>query len=448
MRVRLLASGLLPALACLALAAAPGSTLSAADPAPPAPVRGVWVHPGFFGTERTAALEKMRTTLDAYAEAGINTVIVLVKTTSGHVYYASEIGVPDPAWNWDFFGAFLAEARTRKMNVHAWFCVFPESSLLGEVGKHPDWLITSPSREMVRVVNPALPAVRAYEISLMLELSRKYAVDWIHLDYARYPCEPTEPYFSHDGETLRLFQQDTGIDMAAVKSRDTGNVAWNEWLRWNTGRVTLFVRELKQALKAAGSNARISAAVFPDAVNARVLIGQDWPAWAEEGLVDMLCPMLYSNSAGLFEKLVREAVAHAKGKSQVCAGIGIGTSHNQNTVEGMVEQMRISGSSGAAGVVFFSSSSLTAPFLERLKSIVTFKQDGEKLTGHYSSSVLGEAELAGTIKGAAIEFTVAASVQGNAVSVTFAGTVDDANSMKGKVSFAGLGEGTFTGKRK
>ena len=79
---------------------------------------------------------------------------------------------------------------------------------------------------------------------------------------------------------------------------------------------------------------------------------------------------------------------------------------------------------------------------------VTFKQEGEKLTGHYSSAVLGEADLTGIIKGLAIEFTVAASVQGNSLTVTFTGTVDDANSMKGKVSFAGLGEGTFTGKRK
>jgi len=79
---------------------------------------------------------------------------------------------------------------------------------------------------------------------------------------------------------------------------------------------------------------------------------------------------------------------------------------------------------------------------------VTFKQEGEKLTGHYSSAVLGEADLAGSVKGPAIEFTVAASVQGNSISVTFTGTIDDANSMKGKVTFAGLGEGTFTGKRK
>jgi uncharacterized lipoprotein YddW (UPF0748 family) len=332
------------------------------------PVRGVWMHPGFFGPDRAAAIGKIQATLDEYAKAGINSLFMLVKTTSGHVYYASDIGVPDPAWNWDFFGSFLDEARKRKMEVHAWFCVFPESSLVGQVRQHPEWLVVGPKREMISVANPALPAARAYEMSLMLEVARKYAVDWIHLDYARFPCEPTEPYFSFDAETLRLFKQDTGIDMTAIKARDSGNMAWNAWLRWNTEQVTLFVRDLRSALKAARPSGRISAAVFPDAVNARVLIGQDWAAWAREGLVDMLCPMLYSNDAGLFEKLVREAVAIGKGRCHVCAGIGIGTSHNQNTVEGMMAQMTISRSSGADGVVFFSSSSLNAPFLDKLAS--------------------------------------------------------------------------------
>jgi uncharacterized lipoprotein YddW (UPF0748 family) len=332
------------------------------------PVRGVWMHPGFFGPDKTAAVEKMRLTLDDYAKAGINTLIMCVKNTSGHVYYASEIGVRDKAWDWDFFGVFLAEAKKRKMEVHPWFCVFPESAILGQVREHPEWLIQSPKRELVGAVNPALPAVRKYEISLMLEIVRKYDVGWVHLDYIRYPCEPTEPYFSFDPETLRLFKEDTGIDMAAVKARDSGNMAWNEWLRWNTDRVTVFVRELKDALKATGRKVKISAAVFPDAKNAAVLIGQDWPAWAQERLVDMLCPMLYSNDAGLFEKLVREAVAYGKGCSRVCPGIGIGTSHNQNTPEGMIEQMKISKTLGADGVVYFSSSSLNPIFLEKLKA--------------------------------------------------------------------------------
>lgn len=335
---------------------------------PSPPILGVWMHPGFFGSDKAAAVEKIRSTLDEYAKAGINTLVMLVKNTSGHVYYASEIGVVDKAWNWDFFGTFLAEARERNMEVHPWFCVFTESAVLGKVREHPEWLITSPKREMVGAVNPALPAVREYERSLMLEFVRKYEVDWVHLDYIRYPCEPIEPYFSFDLETLRLFREGTGIDMAAVKARDTGNMAWNAWLRWNTDRVTVFVRELKAALRATGRQIKISAAVFPDAVNARVMIGQDWAAWAREGLVDMLNPMLYTNDAGRFKELAGEAVGIGKGRALVCPGIGIGTSHNQNTPQGMVEQMRISGSLGADGVVFFSSSSLAPPFLERLKN--------------------------------------------------------------------------------
>src|SRR5205809_599327 len=34
--------------------------------------------------------------------------------------------------------------------------------------------------------------------------------------------------------------------------------------------------------------------------------------------------------------------------------------------------------------------------------MVTFKQEGEKLTGHYSSQLLGEAPLTGTVKGQTI----------------------------------------------
>jgi len=79
---------------------------------------------------------------------------------------------------------------------------------------------------------------------------------------------------------------------------------------------------------------------------------------------------------------------------------------------------------------------------------LTFKQEGEKLTGHYSSQMLGEADLTGTVKGQTIEFVVAANVQGNAIELSFVGTIETKDAMKGKVSFAGLGEGTFTGKRK
>jgi hypothetical protein len=77
---------------------------------------------------------------------------------------------------------------------------------------------------------------------------------------------------------------------------------------------------------------------------------------------------------------------------------------------------------------------------------VTFKQEGEKLTGHYSSEALGEAEVTGTIKGQQVEFGFNAEVQGLALQVHYTGMVEG-NTMKGKISLGELGEGTFTGKK-
>jgi hypothetical protein len=77
---------------------------------------------------------------------------------------------------------------------------------------------------------------------------------------------------------------------------------------------------------------------------------------------------------------------------------------------------------------------------------MTFKQEGEKLSGHYSGQ-LGEAPLAGTLKGAAIEFAIDVSVQGNDLHIVYSGTVEK-DSMKGKVKLADFGDGTFTAKKK
>ena len=78
---------------------------------------------------------------------------------------------------------------------------------------------------------------------------------------------------------------------------------------------------------------------------------------------------------------------------------------------------------------------------------VTLKQDGEKLTGHYSSQTLGEADLTGTVKGNAIQFSFNATAQGQQIDVNYSGTVEG-SSMKGSVTMAG-GQltGSFTGKK-
>jgi hypothetical protein len=78
---------------------------------------------------------------------------------------------------------------------------------------------------------------------------------------------------------------------------------------------------------------------------------------------------------------------------------------------------------------------------------VTFKQDGEKLTGHYSSQTLGEADLTGTVKGQNVHFTFTADLGGQAAPVTYDATIEGKDAMKGTIDIAGVAGGTFTGKR-
>jgi hypothetical protein len=73
-----------------------------------------------------------------------------------------------------------------------------------------------------------------------------------------------------------------------------------------------------------------------------------------------------------------------------------------------------------------------------------FKQEGEKLSGKYQG-LLGESNLTGTVKGNQVEFSfkVNGQVEGT---VVYTGTTDG-KTIKGKVNLAGVGDGTFTGKK-
>jgi hypothetical protein len=77
--------------------------------------------------------------------------------------------------------------------------------------------------------------------------------------------------------------------------------------------------------------------------------------------------------------------------------------------------------------------------------VVTFKQDGEKLTGTYEGRY-GKSNLEGTIKENEIEFTVTVVAEGTTVSGLFTGTFDN-DKMKGDVEYEGAGDGTWTAVR-
>ena len=78
---------------------------------------------------------------------------------------------------------------------------------------------------------------------------------------------------------------------------------------------------------------------------------------------------------------------------------------------------------------------------------VTFQQKGDSLTGHYSSQVLGEVDFKGTVSDKKFSFWMSPSVQGQALTVTYTGTIESADAVKGTVDIGGFGTSTFTGAR-
>jgi hypothetical protein len=77
----------------------------------------------------------------------------------------------------------------------------------------------------------------------------------------------------------------------------------------------------------------------------------------------------------------------------------------------------------------------------------TFKQTGEKLEGTYEGTFGKVDNVKGTVKGNKATWSFNANAQGTEISIEYTGTVEK-DSMKGTVTMSGVGDGTFTGKRK
>jgi len=78
--------------------------------------------------------------------------------------------------------------------------------------------------------------------------------------------------------------------------------------------------------------------------------------------------------------------------------------------------------------------------------LVTFKQDGEKVSGIFKSTQ-GELPFeGGTLTGNDLKFSFTVNAQGNSIIISMTGKVDGAT-MTGKADFGGFGEGEWSGKR-
>ena len=80
---------------------------------------------------------------------------------------------------------------------------------------------------------------------------------------------------------------------------------------------------------------------------------------------------------------------------------------------------------------------------------LTLKQEGDKLSGEYTSQQYGKFPVTGTVKGTEMTFSVAMSIEGNSIAAVYTGVVQADGSLKGSVDIGGgaMG-GSFTAVKK
>ncbi|MBA3440301.1 MAG: family 10 glycosylhydrolase [Pyrinomonadaceae bacterium] len=177
------------------------------------------------------------------------------------------------------------------------------------------------------------PEAAAYTVDVLTHLVKQYALDGIHLDRIRYPEAPIDRYLGqqplgintgYNETSVRRFkarhadaatyyqESDIGtnvgtetapriITAADVGYPRTNDLLWNDWRR---EQVTNFVRRLYLSATAASPRIKVSAALICfwtgpvasggwERTESYYRVYQDWRAWAEEGILDVLVPMIY-----------------------------------------------------------------------------------------------------------------------------------------------------------
>ncbi|MGD0340483.1 MAG: family 10 glycosylhydrolase [Bacteroidales bacterium] len=317
----------------------------------PPEFRGVWLHPGLFSLNQTRAVEQMDSLFSFYRDIGINNLFCYNTTTDENNF------------QWDYLDALIKKGHEKGIRIHPIFYPVHELNLEKEMVKNPDWLIRDMDGKYQPHYNLANPQVRKYWVG-KISAALKYDIDGIHLDYIRFPL--TQMY-SYDSATCEAFKREFHYSPVEV-SHDCGSIIWCEWIKWNEKQVTQLVAEIRQVIKESGKQVILGADVFPDLETSKVLIAQDWGSWTADGLVDFICPLLYTNNLDLFKEYLGRAKSLTGNKCKVYPGIGVYTSNNKITKELIVKEVNIARELGAVGMVFFSGNSFNKEMRDTLKA--------------------------------------------------------------------------------
>jgi len=295
-------------------------------------------------------------TLDQLQCAGINTVLFQARVRASTVFPCQNepwdvclTGVAGQAPGYDPLQFCIDECHKRGMQCHAWIVTIP----VGKWNNHGCRLIRQRYPGLIRKIgdegymDPENPQTGDYLARFCAEVTRRYDVDGIHLDYIRYP------------ETWKL-----------KVPREQGR-----------RHITDIVRKIHQAVKTVKPWVMLSCSPigkFDDLSrfkssgwNAYTTVCQDAQGWLRNGLMDALFPMMYFQGNNFYPFAV-DWRQHSYGRI-VAPGLAVYMLHPREknwSLDVVTREMNVLRGLGL-GHTFFRSKFFT----DNTKGIYDFTQD-------------------------------------------------------------------------
>ena len=299
--------------------------------------------------------QELRDILDKLQRAGINTVLFQARVR-GTVVYPSQLepwdgclsGVPGRSPGYDPLAFAIDECHKRGMELHAWVVTIPVGkwNALGCKtlrSKYPH-LIKRIGEE--GYMDPENTATATYLANFCKEITDRYDVDGIHLDYIRYP-ETWKINIAHDAARRNI--------TAIVRAIGEKVKASKPWIKYSCSPIGKF-----SDLSRFASNGW----------NAYAKVCQDAQGWLRDGLMDALFPMMYFQGNHFFPFAIDWA-EQSYGRMLV-PGLGIyfmSPSEKNWSLDVITREMQVARQYGMGHAYFRSKF-----FTDNLKGIYTYAQ--------------------------------------------------------------------------
>ena len=357
-------------------------------------MRGLWVTRSWMTTPTQIA----QVVADARRH-GLTAIFAQIRGR-GDAFYR---GGPDPRATliarqpaeFDPLGELCERARAAGLQVHAWVNV---NLIAGATAiptsrehllvQHPEWLMVprALAAELLRLgprdpryvprlaswsarnsgtiegvfASPIPEGAQDRVVALVEHLTRQYALDGLHLDYIRYPS----PDFDCSRAALDAFREALLPELTPTELRTMDGRAARDplayvtdyasrWSAFRRERLTHLVTRVRDRAREHRPAVRVTAAVWPDAEDARQRKLQDWAGWLRAGLVDAVCPMMYVSGRAAFERQL-QALAQ-----QPAGGVWPGIGAYKITAEEAARRVDIARAMGFGGVLLYSYDSMS-----------------------------------------------------------------------------------------